>query len=226
MANLGAALRAWLAWGFAPLLIATSLWRRHSRDKYVLFCALYALIGFAVGCIFSGGNGVDANAMFDADIGLVLCCALALRRFAAPPVRSIIAALCALSLAQGLWLAASADSLQPGYWLHPLAEETAQARGDINFLRAHSGPAFCETPSLCYWAGKPGLVDVFNVGEQIATGARSDAPLAAAVSHGDFAVIEFDSLHPFALSPGIGAALRTRYRIARSDDDGVFLVPR
>ena len=226
MANLETALWAWLPWGFAPLLIAIALWRRHGGDKYVLLCTLYALIGFAAGCIFSGGDGVDANAMFDADIGLVLCCALALQRFVTPPVKAIIVLLCALSLANGLWLAASADALQPGYWLHPLSEETAQARGDIDLLRAHPGAAFCETPSLCYWAGKPGLVDVFNIGEQIATGARSDAPLTTAIRHGDFAIIEFDSLHPFALSPGIAKALRTRYRIARSDDDGVFLVPR
>ena len=226
IANLGAALQAWLPWGFAPLLIAVWLWRRHGRDKYVRFCTIYALTGFAIGCIFSGGDGVDANALFDADIGLVLCCAQALQRFAAPPIRTIIAALCVLSLANGLWLAASAAALQPRYWQHPLADETALARSDIALLRAHPGPAFCEMPSLCYWAGKPGLVDVFNVGEQIATRARSDAPLVQAIGHGDFAIIEFDTLRPFALSSGIAGVLQKRYRIARSDDDGVFFVPR
>ena len=224
--NLEAALRAWLPWGFAPLLITIWLQARHGRNRHVLFCVLYALIGFLIGCIFSGGDGVDANAMFDADIGLALCCALALQHFVTPPVKAVIASLCALSLVNGLWLAASADALRPGYWLHPMADETAQAKSDIAFLRAHPGPAFCETPSLCYWAGKPGLVDVFNVGEQIATGARSDGPFAAALAHGDFAIIEFDSLRPFALSPGIEKALLARYRIARSDDDGVFLAPR
>jgi hypothetical protein len=226
MDNLSAALKAWLPLGAAPLFIATWLWRRHGRDRYVLFCVLYALIGFVIGCIFSGGDGVDANAMFDADIGLVLCCALALQHFITPQIRAVIAALCVLSLVTGLWLAASADVLQPGYWLHPLADETAQAQSDIDFLRAHPGPAFCETPSLCYWAGKPGSVDVFNVGEQIATGARSDAPFVRAIANGDFAVIEFDSLRPFALSPDIEKSLLARYRIARNDDDGVFLIPR
>ncbi|HEY5347536.1 MAG TPA: hypothetical protein VIJ72_05045, partial [Rhizomicrobium sp.] len=60
----------------------------------------------------------------------------------------------------------------------------------------------------------------------IATRARSDAPLVQAIGHGDFAIIEFDTLRPFALSSGIAGVLQKRYRIARSDDDGVFFVPR
>ena len=226
LSNLMAALQAWFSWAFLPMAIVAWLFRRHRGDRYVRLCVIYTLVAFAIGGIFSGGDGVDANAMFDTDIALVLCCALALNRFEAPSKQAMVALLCVLSLGLPLWQDASADALQAGYWLHPLRDETDLARNDIALLKAAKGPALCEMLSLCYWAGKTAEVDVYNVGEQFGLGARSDVPLIRKIENHGFAVMQFDSLTPFALSPGVRKAIDPHYRILRANDDGIFLVPR
>ena len=92
--------------------------------------------------------------------------------------------------------------------------------------RSHPGRALCETLSFCYWAGKPAEVDVFNTGQQFATGARSDADLIRRIEAHDFSVMEFDTLEPFALGPRVKAAVLKTYRIDHTNDEGVFFVPR
>jgi hypothetical protein len=221
-------LESWLVWGLIPALIATALAVFRWQDKYVALCLLYASIAMMVGIAFSGGAGVDANVFFDADIALSFCAALAFTRFGADGDRwqALVGVLLLLPLASGLYLtAAGEDWRDADFWFHPMAEETAMAQRDIAFIHAHPGPALCEMLSLCYWAGKPAEVDVFNTGEQFAVGARSDADLIRRIGARDFSVMEFDTLEPFALGPRVKAAVFNNYRIDHTNDEGVFLVP-
>ena len=93
-------------------------------------------------------------------------------------------------------------------------------------LRLHPGPALCEDLTLCYWAFKGQPVDVFNLSQAIATGARSDADLAKMLETQHFASIALSSMTPFALGPHLRGILMARYRISRDDDNGVFLERR
>jgi hypothetical protein len=223
VANLIANLREWLYWGIVPIVgVAFLLWfRRH--DKYIVLCALYASIALAIGAIFLGGDGVDVNAMFDADIALALGAAILLNRL---PLRNLAPAIFALPIALVLWRNWDSEWREPDFWLHPLAAETSEAHRDITFLKAQDGPALCEMLSLCYWAGKRAEVDVFNVGEQFLTGARSDNDLAHLIDAHYFRVLQFESLLPFALTPRIRETVERNYRIDHTNDDGVFLLPR
>jgi hypothetical protein len=216
---------AWLIWATVPLAISALLRACYGRDRFVQFVVIYAAIATIVGVGFSGGAGVDANAFFDADIALSLGVALALGRFA--PRGALWPACLALSLLLPLFLAlvSDADWRDPDFWLHPMADDAAQARGDIAFLAAHKGPALCETLAYCYWAGKAAEIDVFNVGQQFATGARRDAQFDCMLEGHAFAAIEFDSLDPFSLTPRLRTALLHAYRVDHVDDGGVFLVP-
>jgi hypothetical protein len=214
----------WLAFGFAPLLLSSSLLR--GRDSASRFCGLYAGFSLVLAMLFAGGGGVDANAFFDADIALCIAVALALSRLAAP-LRALAAAALLVSLGAGLAEAANGEDWQDrDYWFHPLADERMLAADDIAFLRAHPGPALCESLALCYWAGKSAQVDVFNTGQEFATRARSDEAFIALLRGRHFAVIQFDTLEPFALTRRVKQELLNAYRIDHSDDDGVFLVPR
>ncbi|HEY5239287.1 MAG TPA: glycosyltransferase family 39 protein [Rhizomicrobium sp.] len=221
--NLIANLREWLYWGSVSLIgVAFLLWfRRH--DKYVVLCALYASVAIAIGAIFLGGDGVDVNAMFDADIALALSAGLLVNHF---PARGVVPALLALPIVLVLWRNWDSEWREPDFWLHPLATETGEAHRDIVFLKAQDGPALCEMLSLCYWAGKRAEVDVFNVGEQFLTGARSDSDLGRLVEQHYFRVLQFESLSPFALTPRIREAVEHNYRIDHTNDDGVFLLQR
>ena len=223
-------IESWLVWGIIPTLIATWLATLLSAGQIRL--ARLALCGRrdVVGIAFSGGAGVDANVFFDADIALSLCAALAFAHFGARGGRSqaLAAALLLLPLAGGSLSAASSEEWRdPDFWLHPMAERSPRRPATTSrSFDARPGRALCETLSFCYWAGKPAEVDVFNTGQQFATGARSDADLIRRIDAHDFSVMEFDTLDPFALGPRVKAAVLNAYRIDHTNDEGVFLVPR
>ncbi len=80
--------------------------------------------------------------------------------------------------------------------------------------------------SLCYWAGKPGQVDVFNIEQAYRTGARSDEALVRAITARRFAIVQLEELSPFPLTPDVHRALDGNYRLVRRDDDRVFFAPR
>lgn len=227
-ATLASSLKQWLAWSAVPLCLFAAVAISNRRDEAVAFCAWYAALAILVAVIFAGGAGVDANIFFDADIALALGSGLALDRLAKHDATrsALTSAALLVPLASLLYFAYDEDWREPDYWLHPLAEESAMSRGDIAFLRAHPGSALCETLAYCYWAQKAPAVDVFNLGQALATGARRDDGLARLFETQHFAAIQFDSLAPFALTPHLRAVLQRDYAVDHSNDDGVFLVPR
>jgi hypothetical protein len=214
-------------WGFLPLVAAAFLVFGRRDDKFVILCAIYAFAGFLVGVSYFGGAGVDVNAMFDAGIALALVAGLALSRFRnRNALRIAVLAAFLLPLGVDIYLAAAPEWREKDYWLHPMADEANMAVQDTEFLRAHRGPALCETLAFCYWAGKPPAVDVFNAGQQFATNTRNDVPLIQLIDARKFSAIQFDTLSPFALGHRVREAVNRSYRVDHTNDDGVFLVPR
>ncbi|HWA92678.1 MAG TPA: hypothetical protein VG889_21780 [Rhizomicrobium sp.] len=206
----GAGVEPWLAWGGTAMLATAAL---GLVDRS--FAAVYALVAVLLGAFFSGGAGVDMNAWFDAAIACALGAALALEGLPGRAWhRYALAAVLIVPLAAGVALHDD--------W--PGRDDAADA--DIAFLESHDGPALCEMLSLCYWAGKPATVDVFNLGQAYATGAARDDALAARLQAREFASIEFDSLDDFALTPRVKSVLLANYSVDHRDDTGVFLVPR
>jgi hypothetical protein len=190
-----------------------------------------ALVGVATGVAFLGGAGVDVNAMFDADIAVALGAGMAVERIVVFPglkfayAQAALATVVLLPLALGLFPAFDSARLDADFWLHPMRDETELAGRDIAWLQVRKGPAICEMLSLCYWAGKPEAVDVFNLDQQFLTGARETEAFVAMLKAKRFAGIQFDSLSPFPFPTSVELTIRDDYRIDRSNDDGVFLVP-
>ncbi len=223
VANIGTALAQWLPWGAVPLLGAALMFAFGRHDRHVVLCAIYVVLATVAGLYFSGGAGVDANALFDADIALALSAGVLLNRMSAG--RIVAAVFYAIPLAIGVW-ALDSDWRGADYWLHPMAEDRAQAKSEIALLRGADGPVICEMLSLCYWAGKPPEVDVFNIEQAFLTGARSDEALARDIVRRRYAIIQLEALSPFPLTPAVHRALDRSYRIVRQDDDRVFFAPR
>lgn len=219
---------SWLGLAFAPLAGAALLPVLDRNNPTVRFVVILTIIGAVAGYWFLGGAGVDVNAMFDADIALAFASALLLARLktVSPQLDGIAAAVLAAPLAIALWLAWTPDWLTRDFWLDHGADDAATAEGDIAYLKAHPGPALCETLALCYWAGKKAEVDVFNMGEAYKTGARSDDGLVGMLNDKYCAAVQFETLSPFPLTPRVDAALMANYRVDHLDDDGAFLVPR
>ncbi|MDE2135155.1 MAG: hypothetical protein KGM97_07085 [Alphaproteobacteria bacterium] len=214
----------WLHWALVPLAGLTVLAALRWNDRHVRLVVFYAAFASILGIGFLGGAGVDVNVMFDADIALALAVALLLDRIARGLLPPAVAAACVLPLLLGAWT--SGDWGDAGGWLHPMHDETDQAEKDIAFLAGRRGPALCEMQSFCYWARKPAAVDVFNVGQQFDTGARSDLPLVAMIDARRFSVIQFDPDSPYSLGENVHDAVARGYRLDHEDDYGSFYVPK
>ncbi|MEI9990779.1 MAG: 6-pyruvoyl-tetrahydropterin synthase-related protein [Rhizomicrobium sp.] len=222
-ANIETAGALWLRWSAIPLLGAAAMYALGRRDRHVVLCAIYVVLATVTGLYFSGGAGVDANALFDADIAVALSAGVLMNRL--PAGQSIAAALYAVPLALGV-ANLQADWRGSDYWLHPMAEDRAAARAQIALLRGAKGPVLCEMLSLCYWAGKPAEVDVFNIEQAYLTSARSDADLVHAIEARHYALVQLEELSPFPLTPNVHRALDQNYRIVLQDDDRVIFAPR
>jgi hypothetical protein len=212
LANMRGATGRFLSWAALPLLIAA----KTPRDKYGKFCLLYGAAALLIGLGFSAGDGVDANIFFDAVIALSLALGLTLDH-----IRWRGCA--ALAAAAPLLVFLALNFADNNFFFAP--DFARQSARDIVFLKARPGPALCAQISLCLWAGKDAGVDVFNVGEQIQTGARDPAPLEKMLLEHRFTALQFED-SDIPLVPRISAAIKTTYRIDHADDNGVFLVPR
>jgi hypothetical protein len=196
-----------LWWAALPLAALFTL-----RGPWKDFCRIYAAAALTVGLVFSAGDGVDANGFFDLAIACALTLGLALERAPA------LAALSAVPLPLFLAFNFSDNNF---FFTRDFAGQSAR---DIAFLKSRPGPVLCDQLSLCLWAGKGAEVDVFNVGEEIKTGARDPAPLAGMIAARHFAVLQLQDQD--ALGPRVRAAIEKQYRPDHSDDNGSFLVPR
>ena len=194
-----------LWWALLPLAAFA-----RNRDPRRSFCLVYSGVALGLGVIFSTGDGVDVNVFFD----LAIACAFALGLVA--ETSSAGAALCALPLP--LFLAFTFHD-NNYFFTRDFRNQSAR---DIAFLKSHSGPALCDQLSLCLWAGKGAQLDVFNIGEQIKTGARDPASVTRMIASHGFAVVQLQDLD------GLGAVRGTierSYRVDHSDDNGVFFTP-
>lgn len=209
----------WLIWSLIPLCGMVALLLRH-RDRWFYLVLGYVVLATAAGVYFIGGAGVDANALFDADIALSFGVALLLSR---TPQRAGWALLLITPLIWGGWQ--HIRDYGPADFFAP-QRVIAQADDDIAFLQHQQGPALCAMLSFCYWSGKSGEVDFFNTGEAFAMGARSDADLVHRIERADYAAIQFDPDSEDALGPNVHAAVLRYYRLDHSDDFGSFYVPR
>jgi hypothetical protein len=225
LTNTWSGLSQWLAWGAIPLAGVLALFATVRRDQHAMLCVIYAIAAIAAGLFFLGGAGVDANALFDADMALALAAGVLMNRLERGVSQGIAAAFYAVPLTIGVWNL-DANWRTADFWLHPMAEEQRVAAGEVDLIHAARGPILCEMLSLCYWAGKPAEVDVFNIEQAYLTGTRDDKELSRLISQRHYALLQFESLTPFPLTPRIRQAVNRNYRVIRSDDDRVILAPR
>ena len=187
----------------APLLpmlaIAGLAWqgRRRPSDPPMLFAALFVAASLLTGIVQRLGEGVNVNAHFETLAALCIAAGLAVSRSTTPtpaagtlPGRSLgPAALVALAALPAL--ATVPRTLSRSWDQARAAPALARSwQPVIERIRAAPGLAGCEMPSLCFWAGKPFVVDQFNLGQSIDTGAPL-APFDALARAHAFGVFEY-----------------------------------
>jgi hypothetical protein len=216
----------WLRSLAAPLAIGALALREAWRDPDAQWLALYAALGLALGVVFTAGEGVSYNAFFDLTIALSLLGSFLLTRsgYAIPAVAL------ALALLLDPLLRAPHALLGLGPALDGVAKLESATSKDVDYLSAHEGPALCETLALCFWAGKPEAVDLFNSRQAFWAGRADEQQLVAKIERREFAVVQLISIYKnrndLRVSNGLASALLRDYVVDRASANGVFLRPR
>lgn len=207
--------------------------RRDDVDRPMLLVGLFLALSIPIGALQRLGEGVNYNAYFEALIALCLATGLAVSAARPWPLsgRTI--------WPSGLILLASIPLLltMPKN-LHrgsrDIADRFARAeawRPLITRLAASPGEAGCEGLPLCYWAGKPFAIDMFNLDQSILTGGSS-AHLDAMLRTGALRTFEYSaqsfarshSLQTLAGDPILSKLLELGYAPSRQWAEGSILL--
>ncbi len=209
--------------GFAGLLA--------SRSRDALAILLYAMLSLALGIYFMGGSGTGENMFFDLAIALSIAAGMTialLRSPAAPrwaaPIALGAAILVPLAKLPVLVLTAHAG-LAGGH-----ATDAAAFHDEVAILKAHPGPAFCESQLLCYRAGKAMAVDPFNAIEAVSTGDLPADALTGRLARKAYSVVQINSFarNFHSASPTARAfvsAIHANYHLAHEGLSGQIWLP-
>ncbi len=160
---------------FQALLVLGTAWSIRAFRTRTLYVAAY-ILSHGLAFLLCVGYGVDLNIFFNCYLATVIVCGLALSDLTSVRVASLPGGLNpTAALMSGLFFF-SVLIFVPGQ----LKRDQAQVRSlptremefqsAVAFLKAHPGPALCESHLLCYEAGKPFEFEPFSVRDQVMTG--------------------------------------------------------
>lgn len=162
---------------FMVLVVIGTAWSiRVFRSRLVFVAAFVLSHGLAF--LLGGGFGVDLNIFFNAFAVTVILCGLALSD---TDISSVFGTsrTGALNSSAALMFAVFFISIMifvPGQLrrdrgsMRVLASQEKEFNSAVAFLKAHAGPAVCESHLLCYEASKPFEFEPFSVRDQVKTG--------------------------------------------------------
>ncbi len=199
---------------------------------------IYLLSALLSGAFLSGGAGTGWNMFVDLAIASSIAAAVILRclREDLHADRCLIAAFILVSIyGPALQVPYAIEQLRDGLSGSLRAAE-ARFHEDLGFMANYPGDAFCDSPMLCFRAGREFLVDPFNASQAIKLGRLDASPLLDKVGRGEFAIIQLSTPegHPFGPplngGPDVEREFRRildeRYRMVRTSQRRVFYVPR
>jgi hypothetical protein len=217
----------------APLAVGVLAAREAWRDPDARLLALYAAAALVLGFAATGGEGVARNAWFDLLIALCLLGPYLVARMSAlvpAGARVIPSGALALALLVGPLIGAPDALLGLPGRIEAQRRLEAFTREDVAHLAARPGPAVCETLALCFWAGKPPGVDLFNSQQLFRSGRADPDRFLERAARGELGVVQLTGITPNRdddrVSGQLSHALQLHYVVDRVSGNGVFLRPR
>ncbi len=173
----------WIAWSqfhhyaerFQSLLIIGAAWSICSIRSRPVFASAFAM-SHLLGFLLAGGAGVDLNIFFNALAATTIACGLALSDLALalagsrPSVSKAAPALMFAFFFIGIMIFVPGQLRRDRKMMRALPAHENEFHSAVEFVKAHPGPALCESLLLCYEAGKPFEFEPYSVGEMIKTG--------------------------------------------------------
>jgi hypothetical protein len=126
------------------------------------------------------------------------------------------------------------DALFPLDNWHKLHAQQQRFTAQVDFLRAHPGPALCESILRCYYADKPYVVDPFNSASLIHAGKLDENVLVSAIQAQQFSAIQFNKpplasgrpdAPPERFTPAVLQAVQQNYTLGLQNSDCTIYVP-
>lgn len=160
---------------FQTLLVIGTAWSIRSFRSRRLFVAAFVL-SHGTAFLLGGGYGVDLNIFFNGFAVTVVICGLALSDVSSAllaqkpgglnPTAAMMFGLFFISVMIFVPGQLKRDRAQ----MRELPTREKEFQSAVDFLKAHPGPALCESHLLCYEAGKPFEFEPFSVRDQMMTG--------------------------------------------------------
>lgn len=180
---------------FQALLVIGTAWCLRAFRSRTLFVAAFVLSN-VLGFLLSGGYGIDLNIFFNGYLATVIVCGLALSDLASALVELRPGALNSAAAMMFSLFFISIVMFVPGQLKRdrqaarelPAAEREFQS--GVDFLKAHPGPAVCESHLMCYEAGKPFEFEPFSVRDQVMTGKIPEADVLQLLKTHHFQSVE------------------------------------
>ena len=181
---------------FVPLLpmawIACAILWMAMTQPAARLAALYLLIAATTGIAALAGEGVWWNAAFDTVLALALAGGLVVGWIArlAPASRGLAATLAVLALVMPFARVAEAGVWAMIQFRRDMPALEAQGAATVRALAAEPGPVSCEALALCFWAGKPFLLDAFNADQRARRRPEAKAALREAMEAGRLGALQ------------------------------------
>jgi len=180
---------------FQTLLVIATAWSVRSFRSRTLFVAAFVL-SHGLAFLLGGGYGVDLNIFFNGFAVTVIICGLAfsdvrsalvaLRPGGLNPTAAMMFGLFFISIMIFVPGQLKRDHAQ----MRALPAEEREFQSAVDFLKAHPGPALCESHLLCYEAGKPFEFEPFSVRDQMMTGKIHEADVLQLLKTHHFQTVE------------------------------------
>ncbi len=191
--------QGWLV-GLGLMVIA-----RQWRNRDVQLIGLFAGFSVWLGVAIAGGAGINYNAVFDITISLCLLSGWALMSLSFIPPNSAsklhstnphtswqlseqqLAATLALSL---IFILLLPTKLQAIATLDNTTRALAtQAAEDVALISDTQSAVVCEELAMCYFAGKPLTLELFNFGQKLRAGLISEAEWIRKIEDREFSLL-------------------------------------
>jgi hypothetical protein len=206
------------------------------KDNGARVLAILFLASLLVGSVSGGGIGVWLNSYFDIYLALSMIVGLLMHQVWRGQIGNghawvKVGAPVALLLSFVPTWAAGPPLF--GKAISGLAEKQEQFKSEVSFLRAHPGPAFCESLLRCYEAGKPYEYDPFNSASLVKLGKLDATPLVDRLNRGELATVQLCCSIDFlkgdddpAIIPEVLSALQTSYELGLAHEGCYIYVPK
>jgi hypothetical protein len=195
------------------------------RDPFAVLIGLYMAMALAIGCLGAAGEQTNYNVIFDVAISASLGIGYLVGRSGAWSARSAddpdrvappgLVAWASVSCAFCLLLAgaqvADATTTNPRRWLARERMREAETAKTIQFIASQPGPAMCDALLICFWAGKPFLMDPFNYSQAVLAGTRDPGSAVNDIRAHRYSVIQ-TTLDQTFLPPAVIRAIAEHYR--------------